>query len=57
MMPTFPGYDAWKLATPWDDEPEPCECGEPDCTCAEDAELDRADWLYEQMRDREIDDR
>lgn len=57
MMPTFPGYDAWKLATPYDDEPEPCECGKDDCTCAEDAELDRADYLYEQMRDRKIDER
>lgn len=51
------GYDAWKLSTPWDDEPEPCECGEDNCTCAEDAELERGDWLLQRQRDREIDER
>lgn len=49
------GYDEWKLSTPWDDDPEPCECGEDDCTCSEDDELERGDWLYERYRDREID--
>jgi len=47
-------YDAWKLRSPWDDEPEPCECGEDDCACAEDEALDRGDWLLEQKRDREM---
>ena len=45
------GYDAWRLASPDDDDPDPCECGEEDCTCAEDEALDRGDWLYERMRD------
>ena len=53
------GYDAWKLATPWDDAPE-CKCDaqdimSDDCTCKQDAEdeaLERGDYLYEQMRDR-----
>jgi hypothetical protein len=46
-------YDDWKLATPWDDEPEPCECGEEDCSCAEEAEWERGDFLYNQMKDAE----
>lgn len=50
-------YDQWKLATPWDDEPEPCDCGEDDCTCAEDAALEHGDYLLEQKRDREWEDR
>ena len=49
-------YDSWKLRTPWDDEPEPCKCGEDDCDCAEDEALDRGDWLLEQKRDREMED-
>ena len=49
----FKGYDAWKLATPYDDEPKLCECGVEDCTCAEDAEYERADALHHAMRDRE----
>ena len=48
------GYDAWRLASPDDERPDPCECGEEDCTCAEDAELDRGDWLYERMRDDQM---
>lgn len=50
-------YDQWKLATPWDDEPEPCPCGEDDCTCAEDEALEYADYLLEQKRDREWEDK
>ena len=46
-------YDDWKLSTPWDDEPEPCECGEDNCTCAEDAALDYGDWLYQRQKDDE----
>ena len=47
-------YDEWVFRTPWDDDPEPCECGEDDCTCAEDAECDRADFEYEKRRDAEM---
>ena len=47
-------YDAWKLSTPEDDLPEPCECGEDDCDCAENEALDRGDYLYEQARDRRM---
>ena len=49
------GYDEWIYRTPWDDEPEPCDCGEDDCTSAEDEESERGDWLYERKRDRELD--
>jgi len=60
MMPTFPGYDAWRLRGP--PEPPECRCDaqdfdSPDCTCAEDAEeayWDRADYLYQAQRDREM---
>jgi len=53
-------YDEWKLASPWDDEPEPCDyCitingGEDDCTCAEDKADERGDHLYHEMKDREL---
>ncbi len=50
-------YDEWKLASPYDDEPEPCEYGEDDCTCAEDAEDERGDFLYHEMKDREAEER
>lgn len=37
-------YDLMRLASPPDDEPEPCDfCDEIDCTCDEDAMLDAAD--------------
>ena len=49
-------YDDWKLATPWDDEPELCECGETDCTCAEDEAMERGNWLLERARDRRMED-
>ena len=50
-------YDQWKLATPWDDEPELCECGEDDCTCAEDRALEMGDYLLERKRDAEMEDK
>ena len=42
-------YDEWVFNAP--ETPEPCECGEPDCTCAQDAEDDRGDYLYHKMKD------
>lgn len=37
-------YDLWRLASPSDDEPQPCEyCDEDECDCAEEAALDAAD--------------
>lgn len=51
-MPRMPGgYDAWRLAGPDDDAHEPCKCGEDDCTCAEDAMWDRADYEHDKARD------
>lgn len=57
-MTTFPGYDAWKLATPYDDDPV-CKCGFEDgkkdeCTCeqdARDAADEKADHDYERYRE------
>ena len=49
-------YDEWKLASPYDDEPEPCKCGEDDYTCAEDKADERGDHLYHEMKDRELDE-
>ena len=45
LFAAAPGY--------WDEDP--CECGEPacTCTCAEDEANERGDYLLEQMRDRE----
>lgn len=46
-------YDAWKLASPWDDAPMTCECEDfdsNDCDCL----CDYGDYLYERMRDRKM---
>lgn len=51
---TIKGYDAWRLSTPWDDDADPCECGEDVCDCIEEYELDRGDYLHEKWRDREM---
>lgn len=50
-------YDQWKLATPWDDEPEPCKCGNNDCDCAEEYALGLGDYLYDRMRDDIMEER
>jgi hypothetical protein len=50
-------YDEWRLRGPWDDEPEPCKCGEDDCTCAEDERAEYGDFKYHEMKDREAEDR
>lgn len=47
-------YDQWRLSSPWEDDPEPCECGEDDCTCLEDEADELGDWLYEQRRDETL---
>ena len=44
-------YDTWIMTPPYPDEPEPCECGEPDCDCAQDAADERGDALYHAMKD------
>ena len=43
-------YDTWLMTPPYDDQ-EPCECGEPDCDCAQDAADERGDALYHAMKD------
>jgi hypothetical protein len=52
----IPGYDAWKLAGP-PEAPEPCVCGYGYCTCDEDEANERGDYLYEQARDRRMEDK
>ena len=48
-------YDTWIMTPPYPDDEE-CECGEPDCTCAEDAQdaaEERGDALFHAQQDRE----
>jgi hypothetical protein len=53
MTGLLPNYDAWRLAGP-PEAPDACVCGEDDCTCDEDYANDRGDFLYEQARDRRM---
>jgi hypothetical protein len=47
-------YDLWRLASPPEDEPQPCDiCDEGECTCWEDAALYDADLAL--MRRKEDD--
>ena len=46
-------YDDWIFDHPALNEPDPCECGEDDCTCAEDAADEKGDHLLEQRRESE----
>lgn len=46
-------YDEWIFYNPADDEPEPCDCGEDDCTCAQDAADEKGDAEYHRMKDDE----